>query len=264
MRFIKSELRFLAHVWRLNLASAMEYRVNFLTQAIMMIINNAFYFVFWVLFFERFNQIKGWAFQDILLLFSVVTVGFGLAFTFFGNGNRLSHLIEEGQLDYYLVLPRDVMLYSLASRTSVAAIGDIIFGVLMFFISGNVSLQSFILWISCSFLVAGIMVAYVSIVGSIAFWTKRAKVLSEQAINAVLTFSLYPNQIFVGSVRFILFTIVPAGFISSIPVEIIRDLKSWNLLLLAAYTIFIIILSRVIFNRGLRRYESGNLFNVNM
>lgn len=264
MKNIKSELRFLRFLWRLNLASAMEYKVSFLTQVITMFINNAIYFVFWIIFFENVKQIGGWGLGDMMTLFSIVTTGFGIALTLFGNASRLALLIEQGQLDYYLVLPRNTMLHILSSRTSVAAIGDIAFGISMFLVAGNYSMLSITLWFVCIFLVAGIAVAYMAIVGSTAFWLGRASILSEQAINALLTFSMYPSKIFEGVVRIILLTIIPAGFISAIPVRIVSELDDVLLIYLFIFSLVIIIASILIFRRGLKKYESGNLININM
>jgi ABC-2 type transport system permease protein len=248
----------------MNLASAMEYKVSFLTQVITMFINNAIYFVFWIIFFNNVEQIGGWGLGDMMTLFAIVTTGFGLALTFFGNSSRLALLIEQGQIDYYLVLPRNTMVHILSSRTSISAIGDIAFGVSMFIVAGNYSFYSITLWLICAILVASIAVAYMAIVGSMAFWLGRASILSEQAINALLTFSMYPSKIFEGVVRIILLTIIPAGFISAIPVRIITELDNTLLIYLVAFSFIIITASIFMFLRGLKRYESGNLININM
>ena len=101
MNRIRAELAFLIAQWQANLASAMEYRAAFISQIVGMFINDAVYFVFWVVFFDRFKQIRGWDAADMFLLFSIVALGYGLAFTFFGNALQLSRVIAQGQLDYY-------------------------------------------------------------------------------------------------------------------------------------------------------------------
>jgi ABC-2 type transport system permease protein len=242
----------------------MEYRVSFLTQAIMMMINNAIYFVFWVLFFDRFKQVGNWSMNDMFLLFGIVTTGFGLAFALFGNGPRLASLIEQGQMDYYLSLPRNALLHALASRSSLSAVGDIVFGILMFCLAGHFTGVSILAWIVCTLMVCAIMVAYVSLVGSMAFWLGRASILSDQTVNALLTFSMYPSKIFDGVVRFLLFTVIPAGFVAELPVEIVKDLNGWKLVWLTCFTLVILLGSISFFHRGLKRYESGNLMNVNL
>ena len=96
-------LSFVLALWKTNLLSAMEYRVSFLTQMVGMMLNNAIYFLFWIIFFARFEEINGWELVDMFFLFGVVATGFGAGTYFFGNAVRLSSLIANGQLDYYSV-----------------------------------------------------------------------------------------------------------------------------------------------------------------
>ena len=52
------QLRFLGALWKANLLAAMEYRGAFLSQVLGMALNNAIYFTFWVLFFDRFPAVR--------------------------------------------------------------------------------------------------------------------------------------------------------------------------------------------------------------
>ena len=70
--------------------------------------------------------------QDMFLLMSIVALGFGPGFTFFGNALQLSRIIAQGQLDYYLALPRSVLLSVLASRMTNSALGDMAYGVVTY------------------------------------------------------------------------------------------------------------------------------------
>ena len=56
MRRLLFELSFLKALFVVNLSSAMEYRASFITQIVGMLINNGIYFVFWLLFFDRFGD----------------------------------------------------------------------------------------------------------------------------------------------------------------------------------------------------------------
>ena len=123
------ELSFVLHMIRLNLASNMEYRVSFLSQIVGMMINNGIYFVFWLLFFDRFEEIRGYQIDEIYMLFAVITLAFGLAYTFAGNARQIPELIATGRLDYYLALPRPVLPHLLFSRMGQSTIGDLFFGV---------------------------------------------------------------------------------------------------------------------------------------
>ena len=255
---LRKEFRFLFALWKTNLLSVMEYRAAFLSQVIGMMLNNAFYFLFWVLFFDRFKQVRGWGLNDMILLFAVVAAGFGLANFLFGNSLSLMEVITGGRLDYYLSFPRPVLLHVLASRCVTSGIGDFCYGILTFFVAGQIDPGTILRFIG-GMLVAGVvLLSFEVLVQSLSFWIGNSEMLTNQAMNAMLTFSLYPINIFDGGGRFILFTIIPAAFVGAVPAEFVRAF-SWPLLgemLLAA--LGLLSLALFTFYRGLRRYESGS------
>jgi ABC-2 type transport system permease protein len=264
MNRLRAELKFLLAQWQANFASAMEYRAAFISQIVGMFINNAVYFAFWIVFFDRFKEIRGWGVTDMFLLMSIVALGYGLAFTFFGNALQLSRVIAQGQLDYYLALPRNVLLNVLASRMTNSALGDISYGLVTYLFTGRFTLAEIGLWLIASLLAAVIFVMAFTFFHSLSFWLGNASVLAEQAANAMLTFAMYPSDIFQGAVRFIMYSIVPAAFVGVLPLNVVRSLDLNGLLLLALAAVVITILSSTMFYLGLRRYESGSAINVNV
>ena len=72
-------------------------------------------------------------------------------------------------------------------------------------------------------------------------------------------FSTYPTTLFSGMVRVLLFTALPAGFIAYVPVRFLREWQLWQLAVLLGAAGFFTLLAGLVFQLGLRRYESGNL-----
>ena len=69
-------------------------------------------------------------------------------------------------------------------------------------------------------------------------------------------------HIFSGTVRLLLFTIIPAGFISFVPLQLLKQF-TWLLLGgMVGFTALIVTVAVGIFSLGLRRYESGNLLGM--
>ena len=264
MKRIRSEWLFLIELWKTNLSSAMEYRASFISQVVGMIINDGIYFIFWLLFFDRFKVVRGWGMSDMVLLFAIITTGYGLAFVGFGNAMNLAELIAQGRLDYYLALPRDVLLHVLASRSLLSAWGDLTFGILAFLFTGRFSPIEIVLWLVASMCSGAVLVSSFSVFGCLSFWLGNASALAVQAQNAVLTLALYPRDIFEGAVRFIMLTIIPAAFVGAIPLDIVRRMDWTALLGLIVFAIGITCLMRLVFSIGLRRYESGSAINVNV
>src|SRR5437588_11404303 len=123
----------------------------------------------------------------------------------------------------YLGLPKDTLLHVLVSRSGLAGWGDVLFGLLAYALFGRldpVSIALYILLVSASLL---IYVSFNVIAGSLAFWMGSAEAAAYQAQQAASTFSVYPSARFQGWIRVILFTFIPAAFISHIPVELLRS-----------------------------------------
>jgi ABC-2 type transport system permease protein len=253
-----SELKFLLAVWKANLQSGMEYRGAFLTQVVMMMLNNAFYFVFWVIFFDRFKAIRGWQINDMYVLFGVAASAFGLGAFLFGNAFTLSDIITKGRLDYYLSMPRNVLLHALVSRSITSGLGDFTYGFISYAVSGQFTwdgLGRFMLGI----LLAGmVFLGFMIIVHSLTFWLGNAAALSVLAQNAMITFALYPISLFDNPAKLVLFTLIPAAFIGAVPVALVRSF-SWGVLgQLTLGAVVFLGLAILVFYTGLRCYESGS------
>ena len=57
---------------------------------------------------------------------------------------------------------------------------------------------------------------------SLPFWMSRTKTTSRQLWDLPVTFSLYPEPLVGGALRFVLFTVLQARFIGYLPVRIVR------------------------------------------
>lgn len=258
LSILRRESSFLWALWKANLLAATEYRVAFLSQVVGMMLNNALYFVFWVIFFQRFEEVRGWSLNEMLLLFGVVAVGFGLATFFFGNILSLSEVIAEGRLDYYLSLPRPVLMHVLASGSSPSGMGDFTYGLISFALAGHFGIDAIARFVLGALLATVVFLSVLVIAHSAAFWLGNANLLANQVTMAMITFSLYPITLFEGTAKLLLFTLLPAAFVGAAPAEFVRAF-TWQTLgqLLAAAAIFLS-LAVWLFHRGLRRYESGS------
>jgi ABC-2 type transport system permease protein len=248
----------------MNLASAMEYRASFISQVVGMLINNGIYFLFWLIYFDRFEEIRGYQIKEIYLLFAVVAGGFGLAYALCGNASRLPALIAEGRLDYYLALPRPALPHILMTRCQVSTIGDISFSVIAYLFTGHFTPLDVTLFVIACILIAVVIVSFAVLVGSLAFYLGNAEQIATQARNAVITFALYPGGLFQGWIKLVLLTLIPAVFVGAVPVELVTTHSPQTLVQLVLFALASASLSTLVFYSGLRRYESGSALNVNI
>ncbi|MFM8322982.1 MAG: ABC transporter permease [Chloroflexota bacterium] len=251
-------LPFLLAVWKANLLSAMEYRVSFLTQMVGMILNDAMYFMIWVVFFDRFKDVRGWGLGDMAVTFGITASAFGLVSLLFGNAFMLGEIITKGRLDYYLSLPRPVLLHAVASRSVSSGMGDVVYGILSFSLSGTASPGAFARFVLAVCLSAAVFVAFLILVQSLAFWMGSSANLAQLAINAMVTFAIYPITLFDSTARLILFTVIPAALMGAVPASFARQFSWQTLAELLVGAAALLALAVAVFQTGLRRYESGS------
>jgi ABC-2 type transport system permease protein len=259
---VKRELLFLLALWKANLLAAMEYRIAFISQVIGMMLNNAVYFAFWIIFFDRFQEVRGWGLDEMLLLFGVIATSFGLGVYLFGNVLTLADVIVSGRLDYYLSLPRPVLLHVLASRSRASGLGDFTYGLISFALAGQYTPDAIARFALGALLSMIVFLSFLILVQSLAFWLGNTPLLTMQVTNALLTFSLYPITLFDGTAKFLLFTILPAAFIGAVPAEFVRAFTWTTLAQLLTAALVLLILAVLVFQRGLRRYESGSAIQI--
>jgi viologen exporter family transport system permease protein len=256
------EFKFLSAVWKANLLSAMEYRAAFLSQAIGMIVNDFMYFVIWIIFFDRFKDVRGWGLSDMYLTYGVLASAFGLVSLFFGNAFNLSDIISKGRLDYYLSLPRPVLLHAVASRMIASGMGDFTYGFISYAFSGYFTWDGLVRFVLAILLAATVFASFLILIQSLAFWLGIMSNLSALALNAMLTFGIYPITLFDNYAKLILFTIIPAALMGAVPAEFIRVFSWQTLVELLVGAIIFLLIAVSVFQLGLKRYESGSAIQV--
>jgi ABC-2 type transport system permease protein len=258
MKTARLVLGYLRH----NLMSAMAYRGAFLLQVFGMMLNNAMLLFFWWVLFNRLPSLQGWDLAGVMTLYGVVALGFGVANVVCGNSFQVARTITSGDMDYYLALPANPLVHMLVSRMSLSAWGDMVFGLVVFLAAAPDRWESLPLFILLGLMAGLVLVGFSVLVGSLAFWVGNADNLATQAINAIITFGLYPMEIFPGIIRVLLYTLIPAAFVGSVPAALLNDFDWGRLAMLTAFTAGITLAAWGVFRWGLRRYESGNLVTV--
>ena len=258
MKSARLVLGYLRH----NLMSAMAYRGAFFLQVFGMILNNSALLFFWWVLFSQLPTLRGWDLTQVMTLYGILAFGFGLANVVCGNAFLVARAIVRGDLDYYLALPADPLVHLLVSRMSLSAWGDMVFGLAVYLIASPDRWRSLPLFLLLGGLVALIFVAFSVLVSSLAFWIGNADNLAGQAINSLLSFGLYPIEIFPSPVQWILYTLIPAAFVGSMPAGLLSEFSWERLALLVVFTAGLVLAASLVFRWGLRRYESGNLVIV--
>ena len=194
-------------------------KFTFLSNIIFMIINNACFIIQWVILYSIKDEVGGYSFKQVLLLWGVASFTFGISRFFFKEAFNLTDTINNGKLDNYLVQPKSVLISSITSSIEVSAIGDMLYGIIMIIVFGF-TLKNVLLFLLCGICGALIIVSISIIFSSLSFWFGKTEIISETVNSLMINFSVYPEGIFTGIIRVMFYTILPLGITTYLPVRI--------------------------------------------
>ena len=256
--------RFWPRLMLAAMRAQLAYPTAFWLTVLAMVVNDGVWLAFWWLYFSRFPVIHGWRLEDVAALWAIGASALGIVQGFAGNLTRLARLIMQGDLDVYLSLPKPALPHLLLSRVNVASLGDVLFGPLVFLVFLHPSLPRLGLFLLAVVLAGAIFLAFLLLLHTLAFFLGRADLLADQVTISMITFSTYPSPIFQGGLRLVLFTLLPAGFIDTMPVSILRSPDPRFIAGAAAFALFLCFVALLAWRQGLRRYASGNLFQARL
>lgn len=247
-----------------NLRAAMEYRWTFLFEVAGMALNDLIFLIYWWLVYDHVGSIGGWERSDTMCLFGFTALSFGLMMTFMGNAYFLPRLIRDGGLDVYLLLPRDPLGHLLVGRMIVAGIGDVVFGVVVLAVMARVEGPSVLALPLLALASVTLLVSMMVISGSLAFYLGDAEAIAKFVLESMMIMGMYPESIYRGPMRVLIYVGIPVAFYSHVPVRMLREPDPW---LVAGCVVMAGLFARLaylVFRRGLVRYESGNLIGTRM
>ena len=256
---VKNTIRFLIESIKCNLKSAVEYKKSFFVQTIFMLVNNGFFLIFWqVVFNINGGTIEGITMKDILYLWAIPPATWGIANFFFGGFRQINRYVINGQLDTYFLQPKSMLLSVGVSKTDFGACGDMIYGLVL----GIIACESFgEFLLMCSYLILGTILTCATfiLIRSLAFYLGEVDQIAHIYENSLfITLSTYPMNIFSDFFKFLMYTIIPVAYLIHIPINLSYAFDIKQYLLVAGFSIGLFIISSIIFNKSLKKYESGN------
>jgi ABC-2 type transport system permease protein len=224
----------------------------------MMFGNNLVFYLVWVIYFGAFSSLGGWREADVALLMGMFAWAFGLVTFLTGGVRTIAQTIVEGGLDLHLGRPCHPLPTLLLARCEPSGLGDLASAFVFWLWLGGRTAGELPLMILMASAAAAVLCATVVIIQCLVFWVPSALALCEELFNALLMVTFYPQHPFGLTVRIALFTVFPSAFMAFLPAEVVRH-PDWagGLAMLAAVLVYGA-LAVLVFDRGLRRYRSGN------
>ena len=246
--------------FRTALLEAWTNRKSFWFQVSIMIANDAAWVIFWMLFFHRVGTVRGWNSHQVLLLFAIITTVAGLSLGLLANSRKLGELVADGQIDAALTLPVDPLAYLLVRRIDTAMVGDLFFGPFLFVLAGTPTPERALIYILGSICGACVLVGFLVAMGALTMFIGGRGEQADLGFQAILILASYPLDVFGGLTKVILYTAIPAAFVSGLPTRLIEEFHPLDALVVVGAAAFFVLLAVVTFRAGVKRYTSGALW----
>jgi ABC-2 type transport system permease protein len=244
--------------------SLLEYEADFVILMIATVLMQVVNIVFLAALFAKVPAINGWTFWSVVMMFGAVALAEGVGSLFFDGMWSLAWQINKGELDYFLVRPYPVALQSSSTNVGVNGLSNIVMGSIMI---GTGLVHAGIVW-SPWRLLLGVLLLICSIViklsinlatNAASFWLSSPSPMFAFAMHQVGDLARFPLSIYPLALKAVLGLALPFAFISFFPIAYLLDTGSsrWIGLLTPVVALYCAGLAALIFQRGMRRYESA-------
>ncbi|HEY6422030.1 MAG TPA: ABC-2 family transporter protein [Pseudonocardiaceae bacterium] len=253
--------RLLSGAVRSQLAYPASFGLQLVGQALVQVVDLLAILVL----FGRVSAMGGFSRDEVLLIYGLASVGFGLADLAVGQLDRLPELIRSGELDAMLLRPLSVLGQLCAADVALRRLGRVVAGAVTL---GYALLAVHIAWtparvllvivspLSAAVLFGAIWVAATSV----CFWVVDGRELANSVTYGSNELTSYPITIYSDWVRRLLAFVVPGAFVAYYPVLGLLGkpdplglpaVLPWCAPLVAAVTV---VAAALAWRSGLRRY----------
>jgi ABC-2 type transport system permease protein len=259
--------------WQLKLDALSSFQYFSFTIVWFFMIGISSFSTFFVLkaILDRVGEINGWDFPQISFLIGLSFISHGFEDMFFIQNRYIENRVLEGQFDQYLIRPLSVFYLFNTSNFNLIGLYDIFPGVIiLIYACGQLGfpLTAFHLFAIVVITVSGtfIRAAQLILTGSLAFWTKKSRVLEDTNLTLMDRTAGYPLTMYPKWFQLLFTFLLPLGFITFYPVRGLLHIAADSAFPVApdllVFTPFVALtfylVARAVFNYGLKhKYESA-------
>lgn len=248
----------------IHLRAAMEYKTSFFLTALGQGMTTAFSFLSMYFLFNRFGNVEGYSFNQVLICFSTISMSFALAECFGRGFDRFSTIISNGEFDRIMLRPRNEIIQVLGSKIEFSRIGRLIQALVIFIyaiVTCNIGwtfgkILTLILMITGGiFLFFSLFMIY----ATICFYTTEGLEFMNIFTDGGREIAQYPLNIYSEWVLKFFTFIVPLGFVNYYPYLYLIDRVNENqmmYMLSPICAILFIIPSYIFWKIGVSHYKS--------
>lgn len=256
---------------KLTIKSWFQYKVDAVLRSLAVFLRESTGII--VIYFTllQFDELNGWNLDEMLFLFSLLFLTYGILIIFFTGLRDFDDNIRLGRFDRFLLRPRGLLFQIITSNSDwFAAIGHGGLGILLFVISANKvgidwNLNTIIYYFFT--VIGGVLIqgAVFLVFASLNFYLVKTDNLKSMLYSNLRRFAGYPISIFHKAIQGMLIYIVPFAFVNYFPAQYLlrkQDMKAYPdlFLYISPFVGIVMYLAAYLFWRvSIRYYKStGN------
>lgn len=202
-----------------------QYRLDAFTATLAVFLREAAGIIAMYLALLKFDTINNWNINELMFLFSLIFITYGIFIVFFMALRDFSDWIKHGDIDRVLLRPRGVLTQLVMCGADwLAALGHGTLGILLFIVSANkvgiewnaVTVIYYIVTIASGVLIQGAVFLFFS---AISIYFIETQSLKEIMYWNLRKFAGYPISIYNKFIQTLLIFVVPFAFVNYFPAQ---------------------------------------------
>jgi ABC-2 type transport system permease protein len=247
--------------------SRMQYRSDFLTGIVGVMILTTVNLSLIAIMLSRFRSLQGWSFWEIVILYGMWLISHSIHSMFFYHISSLEEEILRGGLDQYLTRPCSPLLQFLGREINYVGFADVAYGVAALSLAyTRLGLHwtvrdwgFFVLAIMCGAVIENCLVW---IIASLSFWIGRSRALLMLVLQVNFLTPQYPMEIFGYGFRVFITAFLPFAFMNYYPLTVLLGKPNamglpWIAFLSPVMAAVLLVLGALVWRRGLAEYTSA-------
>lgn len=250
--------------FRVGAMNELQYRVNFFVQLLESLLALATGLIGLALVFSHTTELAGWSRPELLVVMGVhIFMGGIIQMTIQPNMARLMEEIQEGTLDYALTKPADAQVLVSVREIRIWQMVDVVMGLIVlgaaiYQLQVGVGVWQALAFAAALLLGATMIYCFWMILTTGAFWVVRMHHLVE-LFQGIYQAGRWPVGVYPEWLRAGLTFLVPVAFAVTVPAEALTQRLTLQTLLGAfAFTIALVVVARLWWRIGLRRYSGAS------
>jgi ABC-2 type transport system permease protein len=253
---------------RIAMQARLQYRADFITGVIGVIVLNVVNLGLIGILVSRFTHLNGWTLWEVVFLYCLWLLGHSLFSLFLWHVRTLEDYLIQGTFDQFLIRPASPFVLFLGREVQYLGVADVIFGVSGFSLAyANLGLHwgwGKWLFFGLAILAGTLIEMTISlIIACAAFWTGRSRRAHGLVMQVSWMIQNYPVDIFGYTFRVLVTGLIPVAFMNYYPALMLLDKLDWQSpwwplgYMSPAVALLLIGITAGVWRLALRRYSSS-------